>query len=140
MNLLQHFKTFIQQENLFHLHDRLLLAVSGGIDSVVLCELCQQAGYDFVIAHCNFQLRGAESERDEAFVRTLANKYNKTVLVKRFETGLYAAQQKVSVQVAARELRYAWFGELVDSPKSVVNSQKSAVDSQILNPILTTHY
>ena len=116
MNLLQHFKAFIKQENLFSTKDRLLLAVSGGMDSAVLCELCQQGGFDFVIAHCNFQLRGAESERDEAFVRAMAERYNKTVLVKRFETDSYAAQHKVSVQVAARELRYAWFGELVGSP------------------------
>ena len=69
MNLLQRFEEFIQQQNLFHPKDRLLLAVSGGVDSVVLCELCKQAGYNFTIAHCNFQLRGKESERDEEFVR-----------------------------------------------------------------------
>jgi tRNA(Ile)-lysidine synthase TilS/MesJ len=64
MNLLQRFKNNIKQNNLFHPKDKLLLAVSGGIDSVVLCELCKQAGFDFMVAHCNFQLRGAESERN----------------------------------------------------------------------------
>ncbi len=71
MNLLQRFKESIQQQNLFQQKDKLLLAVSGGVDSIVLCELCKQAGYNFIIAHCNFQLRGKESERDENFVRQL---------------------------------------------------------------------
>ena len=127
MNLLREFRQYISQENLFSSKDTLLLAVSGGIDSVVLCELCQQAGYNFVIAHCNFQLRGEESERDEQFVRSLGEKYNKQVLVKRFETEEYAATNKVSIQVAARELRYGWFFSLVDSHKSIVSSQGSIV-------------
>ena len=74
MNLLKKFTDFIKKENLFQPKDKLLLAVSGGVDSVVLCEFCKQAGFDFVIAHCNFQLRGEESERDEQFVRELTKK------------------------------------------------------------------
>jgi len=138
MNLLQKFKEFIQLEHLFSSKDVLLLAVSGGIDSIVLCELCKQAGYDFVIAHCNFQLRGKESDSDEAFVRMLGGKYNKTVLVKRFETNEYALQHKVSIQVAARELRYSWFFELVGSPQSIVNSQSAQTVGASHSP-LTTH-
>ncbi len=130
MSLLQKFQQYVAQENLFSPKDTLLLAVSGGIDSVVLCELCQQAGYDFVMAHCNFQLRAGESERDEFFVRQLGEKYGKQVLVKRFETEQYAANHKVSIQVAARELRYAWFLSLVDSRESIVSSQESGVDSR----------
>lgn len=123
MTLLQKFQQFILTENLFSAEDDLLLAVSGGIDSVVLCELCQQAGYGFVMAHCNFQLRGAESERDEQFVQQLAKKYGKHILIKRFDTEQYAVQHKVSIQVAARELRYDWFLDIVNSRKSIVGSQ-----------------
>lgn len=111
MDLLEKYRAYIKKENLFQPKDKLLLAVSGGVDSVVLCELCKQAGYDFIIAHCNFQLRGAESERDEHFVKGLAEKYSVEVLVRRFDTEKYAAENKVSIQVAARTLRYDWFNE-----------------------------
>ena len=114
MNLLSAFKDFMVKENLFSPGDGLLLAVSGGLDSSVLCELCHRAGLDFSIAHCNFQLRGAESDRDEQFVRQLAARYNKEIAVKRFDTEAYAAGKKISIQVAARELRYAWFAEMPD--------------------------
>lgn len=115
MTLLHQYRQYILAEKLFQPNHRLLLAVSGGIDSVVLCELTMQAGYDFAIAHCNFQLRGEESNRDEAFVRALAAKYKVPVFVKRFDTSDYAAQHKCSIQVAARELRYNWFNEIMDS-------------------------
>lgn len=112
MNLLEKFKEYIRQHHLFQPKDKLLLAVSGGVDSVVLCELCKQAGYDFEIAHCNFQLRGEESERDEKFVRQLAEKYGVEVLVKRFDVKKHMALTKVGVQEAARYLRYTWFLEI----------------------------
>ena len=115
MKLLKEFQHYIKDENLFQQKDKLLLAVSGGVDSVVLCELCKQAGYDFVIAHCNFQLRGEESDRDEKFVNALGKKYTAEVLVKKFNTEKFAAENKLSIQVAARELRYYWFHELVES-------------------------
>ena len=92
MDLLKEFQRYIKQQNLFQLKDKLLLAVSGGVDSVVLCELCKQAGYDFIIAHCNFQLRGEESERDEAFVKQLGEKYKVEALVKKFDTEKYATR------------------------------------------------
>ncbi len=90
-----------------------MLAVSGGVDSVVLCELCHQAGFNFEIAHCNFQLRGEESDRDERFVEALGEKYKTKVFVKKFDTSDYVEKNKVSIQVAARELRYNWFDELI---------------------------
>ncbi len=113
MDILQDLNEFIKKENLFSHHDRLLVAVSGGMDSVVLCELLFRAGFDFVIAHCNFRLRGEESERDEQFVRQLAENYGKSMLAQVFDTSAYAAEFKLSIQVAARQLRYNWFHEIV---------------------------
>jgi tRNA(Ile)-lysidine synthase len=113
MSLLQRFKEYIADENLFQPKDKLLLAVSGGVDSIVLCELCKQASFDFVIAHCNFQLRGAESDSDEAFVGSLGVKYGVEVLVKKFDTSTYIATSKKGIQEAARDLRYEWFNELL---------------------------
>ena len=94
---------------------RLLLTVSGGLDSVVQLDLIAQSGFDFVMAHCNFQLRGKESKRDEDFVVNLAGKYHKQILVKHFATQEYALQHKLSIQEAARELRYDWFDTIINS-------------------------
>src|SRR4030095_5872433 len=112
MNLPERFKKNISDNNLFSSKDKLLLAVSGGIDSVVLCELCKQAGYNFTIVHCNFQLRGEESNRDEEFVRKLGEKYKTEVKVKKFDTEKFAEENKMSIQEAARDLRYKWFFDL----------------------------
>jgi tRNA(Ile)-lysidine synthase len=136
MDLLQSFLDFIAKEKLFSPGDQLLIAVSGGLDSVVLCELCHRAGYVFSMAHGNFQLRGEESERDEQFVRGLAVKYGSELFVRRFDTQEYAADQKVSVQVAARELRYAWFREIAGRLGSA--GAKVAVSPPAL--ILTAHH
>ena len=95
--------------------DRLLLAVSGGVDSVVLTYCCAKIGLDFAIAHANFQLRGPESDRDEDFVRLLAEKFKKPFLVRKFDTAVYAKNKKFSIQVAARELRYNWFNGFLGS-------------------------
>jgi tRNA(Ile)-lysidine synthase len=75
----------------------------------VLCELCKQAGYDFAIVHCNFQLRGEESVRDEKFVNKLGEKYKVDVKIKKFDTQKFAEENKLSIQEAARDLRYKWF-------------------------------
>ena len=114
MNFLQRFIDFIEKQRLFTRHDGLLLAVSGGLDSVALCHLCKAAGYQFAIAHCNFGLRGEESNRDEAFVQTLAAQLDVPFYLKRFDTKSYADEQRLSIQVAARELRYRWFHEIVN--------------------------
>lgn len=113
MSLLTDFTAHLSKEHLFDPKGKLILAVSGGLDSMVLCDLCAQAGLDFSIAHCNFQLRGEESEADEQFVAATGSSYGKKVRVNRFDTERYAASYKLSIQAAARELRYQWFRQLV---------------------------
>ncbi len=115
-------------------NSKLLLAVSGGLDSVVLTHLFAQSGFNCVIAHCNFQLRGEESERDEQFVRSLGAKYNIEVIVKRFETEGYAQQHKLSIQEAARNLRYDWFRALME------NGEQSIVNDESSMPARTRHW
>jgi tRNA(Ile)-lysidine synthase len=114
MNFLQNFTAYIKTHNLFQQKDKLLIAVSGGADSTVLCELCKQAGYDFAIAHCNFKLRGEESDRDENFVRQLAEKYQVRIFVKEFDTNAIAKEQKTSIEETARNIRYDWFAALLE--------------------------
>ncbi|MBC8033910.1 MAG: tRNA lysidine(34) synthetase TilS [Chitinophagaceae bacterium] len=114
MNLYTTFNQFISSEKLFSSSDSLLIAASGGMDSSVLCSLCSKSGFRFKMAHCNFQLRGEESERDEQFVRELAARYQTELFVSRFDTASYAEAKKVSIQVAARELRYNWFHQIND--------------------------
>lgn len=111
--LLEQFRAHVQSSQLFQKNDQLVVAVSGGADSVALCELCHLSGYSFQMAHCNFQLRGAESERDEEFVKKLAEKYGVALHHTRFDTKTYAQEHKVGTQVAARELRYQWFDEII---------------------------
>lgn len=110
MNLLQTFSSFVTKHRLQN--KKTLLAVSGGLDSVVLCELSKQAGLDLAIVHCNFNLRGEESARDERFVRSLGETYGVDVFVTAFDTTAFGAEQKISVQEAARNLRYGWFEEI----------------------------
>lgn len=107
----QHWKEQFPQ--LLPANVRLLLGVSGGVDSVVLTDLLHRMGFTFTMAHVNFQLRGEESERDEKFVRALAEKYGKELLVKHFDTKQYANEHKCAIQEAARELRYNWFSEVI---------------------------
>jgi tRNA(Ile)-lysidine synthase len=126
--LLHQFKEYIAANNLFQPKDKLLLAVSGGVDSVVLCELCHRAGYDFVIAHCNFQLRGEESERDEAFVKTLGEKYGVELLVKKFDTNKIASAEKKSIETAARDLRYEWFYEIIGNKQDAIGNMQEPKD------------
>lgn len=93
---------------------RLLLAVSGGLDSMVLAHLSLQLGLKFSIAHCNFMLRNDESDKDEVFVKSFCDAHNIKGYFRRFETEKYAEDSKLSVQMAARKLRYEWFYELLE--------------------------
>lgn len=94
--------------------NKLLIAISGGIDSVVLTHLCHKAGLNISLAHCNFNLRHDESDADEEFVEDLADYLDVEVFVQRFDTQQYAEDKKRSIQMAARELRYNWFNELAE--------------------------
>ncbi len=111
--MLQQFQNYIKAHNLFLKKDKLLLAISGGKDSVLLAHLLKQSGFNFSLAHCNFKLRDKESNDDEKFCIDLAKKLNVELFCKSFDTRKYAKQNKLSIQMAARELRYNWFNELL---------------------------
>ena len=115
--MLTAFTNNISAKKLFSLDEKLLVAVSGGIDSVVLVHLLEKAGYSFSIAHCNFQLRGEEANNDEKFVRQLAQKKKAPFFVNHFQTKEFAKKNKLSIQMAARQLRYDWFRELMKEMK-----------------------
>ena len=110
--MLKQFQLYINRYNLLAEDDRLILALSGGIDSMVLADLLLKLKVQFVVAHCNFHLRSAESDGDEKFVREFAEKHGVQCFVKHFETVEYAEEQGISIEMAARDLRYAWFEEL----------------------------
>ena len=103
---------FITEKSLFVREDKLILGISGGADSVCLMHVFLELGYSFELAHCNFNLRGEESDADEYFVKDLAKEYQLKIHVKQFDTLVYAAENKISTQMAARDLRYAWFEKL----------------------------
>ena len=113
--MLKKFKHHLHQNFPFLEDGKLLIAVSGGIDSVVLVHLCHQLNLNFSLCHCNFNLRGHESDDDEAYVKNLAKNLQIPVYTTSFETEKYAKENKVSIQVAARDLRYAWFYELLEN-------------------------
>ncbi|HLT34407.1 MAG TPA: tRNA lysidine(34) synthetase TilS, partial [Aquaticitalea sp.] len=112
--MLTEFHRHINSRLPFLLKGKLLLAISGGMDSVVLTHLCKKAQLNIALAHCNFNLRGAESDDDEEFVLQLADDLDLEVFIESFETEEYSREHKLSTQVAARELRYNWFHELSD--------------------------
>lgn len=123
MDLLSSFLNNIKQKNLFHKKDHLVIAVSGGVDSMVLCHLCAAAGFEFNIAHCNFQLRGAESDGDEDIVKEMAANLEVQFFHKKFDTKDYKTKNKLGTQEAARELRYTWFAEIIRELKNKTGSQ-----------------
>ncbi|MFN4286036.1 MAG: tRNA lysidine(34) synthetase TilS [Lacibacter sp.] len=116
--------------------DRLLLAVSGGMDSTVLAQLCHQAQLSFRILHCNFQLRGAESDRDADFVRQFAAALQAPFSIAHFDTRSYAAANGLSIQEAARQLRYRWFDEQVQEE---LRQQPQGFDCHRIH-VLTAHH
>ncbi|SMC68533.1 tRNA lysidine(34) synthetase TilS [Pedobacter nyackensis] len=134
---LQNFKAYIDQHSLFKAKDKILLAVSGGKDSVLMAHLFKLSGFDFGIAHCNFNLRADESQRDEAFVKMLAATLDVPFYVTHFKTKQYAAAHKVSTQMAARTLRYDWFEEIRAREDyeviALAQHQNDAIETVLLN-------
>ncbi|MEL7001672.1 MAG: tRNA lysidine(34) synthetase TilS [Bacteroidota bacterium] len=106
---------FINDQRLFGIDDKLLLAVSGGVDSMVLVHMLEQLKFKFTIAHCNFSLRGNESDGDEQFVSRYCASRSIEFYSKTFNTKKYAIEKGISTQMAARELRYAWFNSIRDN-------------------------
>ena len=117
--MLDKLQKHIDKYNLLEPNERLLLTVSGGKDSVCMLHLFAQLDYPLALAHCNFSLRGVDSDEDENFVKGLANHYGLPFFSKRFETNKYAKEKGISTQMAARDLRYAWFQELCFSAQEI---------------------
>jgi tRNA(Ile)-lysidine synthase len=112
------FSTFLFGDLQIEKDTDLLLAVSGGLDSVVMLDLMAKVKANIAVAHCNFQLRGKDSDEDQIFVEQLAEKYGVKCHSEKFDVGFYTSTNKVSTQMAARELRYEWFEELLVKEKA----------------------
>lgn len=136
------FTDFIDQNRLFDHKGTVLAAVSGGMDSVLMVHLLKAAGYKVAIAHCNFQLRGDEALADQAFVKALAHQNNSPFYTINFNTAEYARQNKISIQMAARELRYAWFEQLRAQHEyaaiALAHHQNDAIETILLNLVRGT--
>src|ERR1700753_3925840 len=131
------FIEFIEANGLFAPGDRVLAAVSGGMDSVLMVHLLKSAEYTVGIAHCNFQLRGDESLRDQEFCHHLAEKLRSPFHTINFDTTKYAADKKISTQMAARQLRYDWFEQVRQQSGydviAVAHHQNDAIETILLN-------
>lgn len=112
--MLTKFQNHLNKNFPFLKEKRLLLATSGGIDSMVLVHLLHQLKYDFAVAHCNFQLRNSESDTDEFFVKSFCDEEKIEAFIQKFETKKFASDYNLSIQLAARKLRYDWFYELLE--------------------------
>ncbi|WP_131539220.1 tRNA lysidine(34) synthetase TilS [Pedobacter nototheniae] len=139
---LQQFQDFISKEQLFTKDDKILLAVSGGRDSVLMLHLFKALGIRVGVAHCNFNLRGEEAQRDEHFVKMLAHNFDVPFYVTHFETKKYASQHKISTQMAARDLRYQWFETLRKTEGyhyiALAQHQNDAIETVLINLVRGT--
>lgn len=129
--MIKRFQHYCKKEKLFSKGQKILLTVSGGIDSMVMLKLFELSGLNFGIAHGNFHLRGAESDADTEFVRGVADKLNVPFFAKDFNTAGYAAREKLSIQQAARDLRYRWFEKLIDDTGFNLYATAHHFDDQI---------
>ena len=112
--MIDRFIGFIKKHALFEPDDTILLGVSGGVDSMVMASLFHKAGFPFAIAHCNFQLRGEKADRDERLTAEAAASFQVPYHFRRFDTTRYAQQNKISIEMAARTLRYDFFDETAE--------------------------
>ncbi|MBO0357329.1 tRNA lysidine(34) synthetase TilS [Hymenobacter sp. BT186] len=136
--MLDQVRQYIEQHQLFSLtDDPLLVAVSGGQDSVVLADVLHRLGVPFAVAHCHFGLRGEEADADEQFVRKLAKKYEVPYFAEFFQTKAFAEQEGISTQMAARALRYEWFERLRQTQNlayiATAHHQRDAAETMLLN-------
>ncbi|MEI7500188.1 MAG: tRNA lysidine(34) synthetase TilS [Bacteroidota bacterium] len=129
--MLKKFNNFILKTALVEKSQHILLSVSGGIDSMVMTALFHQAKLSFGIAHCNFGLRGIESDEDERFVIAMAGKYKVPCFIKNFNTSDYAHKKGISIQMAARELRYNWFEIIREQEKFDLIATAHHLDDQV---------
>jgi tRNA(Ile)-lysidine synthase len=133
------FLNYIDEHKLFDFKSKILLAISGGIDSVCLADLLVKSGYNIEFAHCNFNLRKSESDQDEIFVSNLANKHKIPFHHISFDTNNYASSKKLSVQMAARELRYKWFEkvrqEISADYIAIAHNQNDNIETFFINMI-----
>jgi tRNA(Ile)-lysidine synthase len=133
----KHFTEFINENKLFSPGSKVLAAVSGGMDSVLMAHLLKVAGYDFSIAHCNFQLRGDEAIADQEFCQNLAQQLRVQFHTVNFDTTAYASEKKVSIQMAARDLRYQWFDQLRQQYNydviALAHHQNDTIETILLN-------
>jgi tRNA(Ile)-lysidine synthase len=138
---LKNFTQFIDQHRLFERDSMLVVALSGGIDSVALVYLLKTAGYKFAIAHCNFQLR-AEANADEEFCRQISIEYKTPFHTIRFNTQQYASENKISIQMAARQLRYQWFEQIRQQHQYsrivLAHHQNDTIETILLNLVRGT--
>ncbi|MBR2073092.1 MAG: tRNA lysidine(34) synthetase TilS [Alistipes sp.] len=129
--LIDKFQEYVTREKLFSPKDKILLTVSGGVDSMVLMSLCVNSGYTVGVAHCNFSLRGAESDEDEILVQEHARKYGIECYNRRFDTVGEMERTGESMEMAARRLRYTWFAELCEEHGYTVIAVAHHIDDSI---------
>ncbi|MBC7571361.1 MAG: tRNA lysidine(34) synthetase TilS [Spirosoma sp.] len=133
----QRFLAFINDNRLVNPARPTLLTVSGGLDSVVMAELFSRAGLPFAVAHVNFGLRGAESDADAVFVQNRAEQYGVPFHLTRVDTAAVATERGISIQMAARELRYTWFAELLRKHEygaiATAHHQNDVLETVLLN-------
>ena len=142
MNLQQKVYSFIQKHQLLTKNGLVLVGVSGGTDSVALLHILISLGYNCVTAHCNFHLRMEESNHDEEFVRKLATSYSIPFYSVDFETTKFAKTHKISIEMAARDLRYEWFNQLLKKLNAeaivVAHHADDSVETMLMNIVRGT--